>query len=219
MKIKTACSASILVLSLASVMLSGCKKAESPEAPPAESTNAQAIVELPMLAERPAASNAVPTTAAASSEIPALTPDIVEMVSTNTGDPLSRIDAIERMNLTATEKAQAFLLVLPTLNKDGQRQFAHAAVKYVDDTTHSLIRKPLVEGKLNIQVLSVFMTDTLKRPNAVKLPTLVSIAGKAAHPMQEEAQQLLTAFFGQDRGTDLAQWRRDMQSYMLHNPN
>lgn len=198
----------------------GCSRTETPPGTTEPATTNASVQEeftAPVEMKSVIASEAKSVTPPA--EIQKLSPEIATMVMTNIGAPEVRILAIEQMNLTSTEKAQAFLFVLPTLNRDGQRQFAWAAIRHIEDSTHSLIRQPLIEGKMNKQVLSIFMTDTLKRPNRVKIPTLVALAGAADNPMQAEARELLTAFFGKDHGTNLAQWKQNMESWLAMNPN
>jgi hypothetical protein len=59
----------------------------------------------------------------------------------------------------------------------------------------------LLEGKLDPQILSIFMTDTLKRPDRIELPVL-QLARTEGHPMQAEAKDLLVAFSGKNHGTN-----------------
>jgi tRNA (Thr-GGU) A37 N-methylase len=152
--------------------------------------------------------------------LPPLSEEIKYMVLTNrTASVEEQVYKIVNSDLTNIQKVQACLLMLPSQKRDGQREFAHAAVKYVTDSTHALVQRPLLEGKLDKQILSVFMTDTLKRPNRIKLPVLLELARAPGHPMQSEARDLLIAFSGKDHGTNWAEWQQTLQTLLASSPN
>ena len=154
----------------------------------------------PSVAPAPAATVATtePAPVAAPEKPEVLMPlpaDIVEMVNSNsTMSVYEQIYYITNAPFSDSEKVQALMMILPSLNREGQRAVAHSACNYVHDSTHSLVRNPLLEGKLDKQILSVFMTDTLKRPDAIKMPVLTTLAATDGHPMQYEARELLEAF-------------------------
>ena len=180
-----------IVLSLAS----GCSKQDQTGADHAE-MKAPEVQSVPSPA--PVASSEM-TTAVQPQKPAKLLPlpaEVMAMVASNrTMSVQEQVYYITNSSFTDVQKAQSLMLILPSFtSRDDQRAVAHAAVNYVSDSTHSLISQPLLEGKLHPQLLSIFMTDTLKRSDAIKIPILTSIAAMKEHPMQAEAQDLLVAF-------------------------
>lgn len=184
-----------LALALAVALASGCSKKESAESehsemkmPETQETTPPAPEAAPS-GEKP---KAAPQKVAELAPLPA---DVVQLVNSNrTLSVYEQVYYITNSPFTDTEKAQALMSILPAFNRDGQRAVAHSAVNYVHDSTHSLVSTPLLEGKLDRQILSVFMTDTLKRPDEIKISVLKKIAATEGHPMKSEAEELLTAF-------------------------
>ena len=180
-----------IVLSLAS----GCSKQEKAGADHAEMKTPE-VQSVPS----PAPTASPETTIAAQPPKPAellpLPAEVMAMVASNrTASVQEQVYYITNSAFTEVQKAQTLMMILPSFSsRDDQRAVAHAAVNYVSDSTHRLISQPLLEGKLHPQLLSIFMTDTLKRSDAIKIPILKSIAAMKEHPLQGEAQDLLVAF-------------------------
>ena len=152
-------------------------------------------------------------------EPPALDAGITEMMKTNTlGAIEARIYFVERWEIAAIQKAQALLTMLAKAEVDDQRKLAHAAVKYIANTNYGLVRKHLIDPNLPRVVLSVFMTDTLKRHYEIKLPTLVSLVRIETHPLRNEAQELLHGYLGRDHGTDAHLWEESALAWLKRNP-
>jgi hypothetical protein len=180
-----------VVLSLAA----GCGKPEKTEADHAEMKmpDAQSIP-----TSIPATSPGVKTSVQPQkyAELVPLPAEVLALVASNhTASVQEQVYYITNSTFTDVQKAQTLIMILPSFNsRDDQRAVAHAAVAYLSDSTHKLIDQPLLEGKLHPQLLSIFMTDTLKRSDAIKIPILTSIAATKDHPFQAEAQDLLVAF-------------------------
>ena len=182
-------------------------------------TQTEAVAEIPA-AQAPAASTSEDTKPLLRyAEPPPLDQRIIEMMKTNTtGVVEARIHFVEKWEITPVQKGQVFFSMLANADADNQRKLAHAAVKYVPNTNYLLIRKHLLDPQLPRLVLSVFMTDTLKRPNAVKMPTLLALAQVDAQPMQNEARELLRAYLGRDYGTNWVKWEDSMRAWLKDNP-
>ena len=196
----------------------GCGKPEKAVVtPPAEKPPVTAAAESNAVEVTVAAIKAKPITEVV--EIPPLSEELQTMILSNR---LASVDeqlaAIAKAALNDTQKAQACLLLLPLMNRDGQRPLAHAAVGYLSDKTRALIEEPLHQGKLDPQILSIFLTDTLKQPNRVKLPVLLGLVLSPGHPMQAEAQELLANFLGKDHGTNWAAWEQAVRAYVAKYP-
>jgi hypothetical protein len=186
-----------LALGIALSLASGCSKQETP-APDHAEMKAPETQTVPAPTAAPAAKAEVMAVAqsAKPAEFLPLPPEMIALVASNrTAAVYEQVYYITNSSFTAIQKAQVLMQMMPLFkNRDDQRAVAHAAVDYVNDSTHALISGPLLEGKLHPQLLSIFMTDTLKRSDAIKIPILTSIAAMKEHPMQAEAQDLLAAF-------------------------
>lgn len=158
-----------------------------------------------------------------SAQIPGLPPpsaEIVTLMETNKSAILEhQIFYVEKSSLSRWEKAQALFKIYSSIDKEGQRKAAHAAVRYVDDEHFVVVRHQMLDSSLPKQVLSVFLTDTLKRSDAVKMPLLLELAQRDGHPMQGEARQLLSAFLGRDYGLSWDKWQEAMVAYLDTNRN
>jgi hypothetical protein len=130
----------------------------------------------------------------APAELPPLAPEALAIIASNKTDVVyNQVFWITNSAISSDQKALALFEIMPDFDTDGQRAVAHAAVKYVADSNHALVSKPLLEGKLDPQLLSIFMTDTLKRPDAIRIPILKALAEKDEHRMKSEAAELLAA--------------------------
>lgn len=159
------------------------------------------------------------TAAANTAGLPPLDPAIVAIVETNRAAIVEhRIFYVTNAGITETQKAQALFLLFKDVPKDEQRKVAHAAVRHVDDSIYSLAREPLFDASLSPQVLSVFMTDALKRKNRVKGPLLVELAQIEGHPLRTEAQQMLRAYLGRDYGTNRAALDKAVAAWLDQEP-
>ena len=106
-----------------------------------------------------------------------------------------------------------------TLDRTGQRSVAHAAVRFVDDQHYPMVRERLLNPTFDPAVLSVFMTDTLRRKNQVRIPALHALANLEGHPMQAEATELLPAFLGSAYDGDFVRRGEIILAWLEKNPN
>lgn len=159
------------------------------------------------------------TESIAFSEPPPLDARIVEMMKTNTvGSLEARIYFVTQWELLPVQKAQVFFAMFEQAPPDDQRKLAHAAVSYVANTNYNLLRRHLLNSRLSRPVLSVFMTDTLKRDGRTKMPVLLTLAQLEGHPMRTEAQDLLKVYLGQSHGTNWSRWEETMLAWLKNNP-
>jgi hypothetical protein len=183
-------------LALTIALATGCSKKEPAEAdhsemkmPENQETTQTASTPVTQAEQKVAAAPEKPE------ELKPLSPEMTELLASNkTISVYEQVYYITNSPFNDTEKAQALMMIMTNFNRDGQRTIAHSAVNYVHDSTHALVSTPLLEGKLDKQILSVFMTDTLKRPDQIKMAVLKKLAATEGNPMQAEAQGLLEAF-------------------------
>jgi hypothetical protein len=182
-----------LTLGIALALVSGCSKQEESTADHADAKAPEVQSVSAPVPVSPEIKTALPVKPV---ELPPLPAEMMALVASNrTASAPEQIYYVTNSAFTTVQKAQTLMMILPSFSsRDDQRAVAHAAVNYVTDATHGLVSQPLLEGKLHPQLLSIFMTDTLKRPDAIKIPILQSIAGSKDHPLQGEAQELLVAF-------------------------
>ena len=163
---------------------------------------------------------AAPTSLPDLVEPPPLDAGIVAMMKTNNVGSLEvRIHFVESWELSPFQKAQVFFAMFEKAASDDQRKLAHAAVKYAANSNYNLLRRYLLNSQLPRPVLSVFMTDTLKRDNRTKMPVLLALARQNGHPMQSEAQELLKVYLGQSHGTNWSKWEEAMLAWLQKHPN
>jgi len=153
-------------------------------------------------------------------ELPPLSPAVQSRVDTNTiGILEQRIHNVEQWGLSPVEKAQVYFQMFEKLETDERRRLSHAAVKCVADTNYVVIRKRLLDATQPKPILSVFMTDTLKRQNAIKMPVLLELARLDGHPMQTEATELLTVYIGMNYGKNWTKWEQAVAAWLRQNPD
>ncbi len=151
-------------------------------------------------------------------EPPSLDPGILSMMQTNVAGSIeARVYFVENWQIARGEKAQVFFRMLAEAGAEDQRKLAHAAVGHVANSNYTLVARHLLDTQLPKAVLSVLMTDTLKRDYHLKLPMLLSLAQREKHPMQKEARELLQGYLGKDHGTNWAKWDEAMQTRLKTN--
>jgi hypothetical protein len=166
------------------------------------------------------AARASTNTVSSASGLPPLDPAIVALVETNRAAIVEhRIFYVTNAEITPVQKAQALFLIFKDVPAEQQRKVAHAAVRQVDDSLYFLVREPLFDATLPPPVLSVFMTDTLKRANRVKGPVLLGLAQREEHPLRDESRQMLRAYLGRDYGTNWAALEKAVAAWLEKNPN
>jgi hypothetical protein len=184
-----------VALGIALSLASGCSKHEPASVDHAE-TKAPEVQSAPSPASAASAQMTTAVTPQKSEVLRPVPEEMMALIASNRTESVQvQVYYITNSSFTDVQKAQTLMLILPSFTtRDDQRAVAHAAADYVSDATHSLISQPLIEGKLNPQLLSIFMTDTLKRSDGIKIPVLKKIAATQEHPLQAEAQDLLMAF-------------------------
>jgi len=153
-------------------------------------------------------------------EPPPLPPSVIDLVATNASLPVPQwIAAVTNAPIPALQKAQALLMILPKVDREGQRRAAHAAVRHVEDSHHAILRRVVMQPGWHPQVMSVFMTDTLKRKTSVKMPMLLALAKAEGHPLQRESLQLLGLLLSKDHGSDWEAWSASVAAWIDRHPD
>jgi hypothetical protein len=129
------------------------------------------------------------------------------------------IHEITSSERTPREKAEGLFAMLPRLEQDGQRKVALVALRQVGDADYEVVLQHLFNAALDPQVLSVFMTDMLKRKSSIKLPTLLELARVDGHPLHQESGAMLRALLKTDQGTNWTRWERVVEMRLASEAN
>lgn len=118
-----------------------------------------------------------------------------------------------------TEKARQMVALLPGLPEEGQMEVAQHLSNLVPDEEYGMISGFLTNSLLSEDVLDVFISDSLNRPNAVKLPALLEVARSPGNPKASEAKEILELFLEEDYGDNWALWQTKLQEWIANNPD
>jgi hypothetical protein len=130
-----------------------------------------------------------------------------------------KIDDIVGSDESDTNKVKKLYALFPKLPPDGQEEVAQHLSNLVDDEDYAPLGEMLKNDKLSEGVLDELLADVLNRPNNLKLPLLLDVAGDANHVKHEEAKDLLELYLGEDYGSDWSVWRQHMTTWMQQNPD
>jgi hypothetical protein len=131
----------------------------------------------------------------------------------------SRLDDILDADVEEQEKAKRMAELLPRLPEEGQMEVAQHLANLTLDEDFGLIARFLTDPTLPEDVLDVFLSDSLNRPNEVKLPVLLEVARNPQNPKAEEAREILELFLEEDYGTDWDQWKVKLDEWIKNNPD
>jgi hypothetical protein len=209
----------LLVLALGIVL--GWFARRPPLPPPSATTN--------VAAEKPASTNRSPFFAkraasrpGAGSRLASTNPPLehTSAVATNLiTDWEEKIDEVLRSNAETAAMGRTLLELLPRFPKAGQVEAAQHIANLLEDDDYAPLAKVLADPTMPEEVLDILLADLLNRPNALKLPALLSIARQTDHPQAREAKDLLELYLEEDFGSDWAQWETRMQAWLKANPD
>jgi hypothetical protein len=130
-----------------------------------------------------------------------------------------KIDDIFEKYEEDNQKVKHMLALFPQLPAEGQEEVAQHLVNLVADEEYTSINQFLTNNALTEDVLDVFFSDLLNRPNSTKLPTLVNVARDPKNPKSGEAREMLELFLDEDYGGDWDQWNTKVQEWLVANPD
>jgi hypothetical protein len=199
--------------------------AQPKPAAPGESTSADQPINAPTppLKTAKAGNNAGPRLRAANTTVlpeSATTEALPPNSATNVvAEWEEKIDEIFAKYEEDNQKVKHILLLFPQLPPDGQEEVAQHLVNLVPDEEYTSINQFLTNSALTEDVLDVFFSDLLNRPNSTKLPTLVNVARSPKNPKAGEAREMLELFLDEDYGTDWDKWNAKVQEWLSANPD
>lgn len=130
-----------------------------------------------------------------------------------------KIDDIVGSDDPDTNKVQKLYALFPKLPPDGQEEAAQHLSNLVDDEDYAPLGEMLKNDKLPEGVLDELLADLLNRPNSLKLPELLQVAGDPNHVKHDEAKDLLELYLGEDYGADWNSWNQHMTNWLQQNPD
>ena len=115
-------------------------------------------------------------------------------------------------------KADRILALIPRAPPEAQQELAQHLVNMVQDDHYDGAAEMLTNAATPPEVSGVLMNDLLNRNNALKLPMLLAIARNDAHPLKDQALDLLGLLTQEDNGTNWDQWSTTIDTWLQDNP-
>jgi hypothetical protein len=116
-------------------------------------------------------------------------------------------------------KADKLLALIPNAPPDAQQELAQHLVNMVQDDHYDGAAEMLTNAATPSEVSGVLMNDLLNRKNSLKLPMLLAIARNSAHPLKDQALDLLGLLTQEDNGTNWDQWAATVDTWLQDNPD
>lgn len=129
-----------------------------------------------------------------------------------------QVEAILNSPNADRAKAAALLQIFPQLPEDGQSEVAATVAPLLPDAEFADLGQYLTNATVAEPVMDVLLAGLLSRPDAVKLPWLLTIAQDEANPRAPDAVYLLQALLGQDNGKNWGQWAASVDRYLQTGP-
>ena len=130
-----------------------------------------------------------------------------------------KLDEVLRSDAETAAIGRTLLEWLPRFPAAGQVEAAQHIVNLLEDADYAPLAKVAADPATPEEVLDILLADLLNRPNALKLPALLSVARQTNHSKAGEAKDLLELYLEEDFGTDWAQWEARMQEWLKANPD
>jgi len=140
----------------------------------------------------------------------------VVAVSAPTWQPVIR----QALNSGASpaEQAKNLLTQFPNLPPAGQFEAAHHISNLLPDESYATWAGYLTNATIPSDVRGVIYADLQRRPNSVRLPTLLQVA-RSSSSQSGDAARLLRNTLGEDFGSDWNAWSKRVQEWLKANPD
>jgi hypothetical protein len=114
-------------------------------------------------------------------------------------------------------KADKILALILRAPASAQQELAQHLVNMVQDNHYDGTAEMLTNAATPADVSGVLMNDLLNRNNNLKLPMLLAIARNDAHPLKDQALDLLGLLTQEDNGTNWEQWSATIDTWLQNN--
>jgi len=120
---------------------------------------------------------------------------------------------------STTNRAISLLAMFPNLPPDGQLEAAQHASRLLPNEFFGALGTQLTNAAAAPAVRRAIFADLLARPNAIKLPWLVEVAGSSLDSQSDEAALLLKSLLREDHETNWPLWRERVAVWLALNPD
>lgn len=117
-----------------------------------------------------------------------------------------KIDNVLRSSADTAAMAQMLLQQVPTMPGEGQLESARHIVNLMPDKDYLSVMPYVRNTKLDPGFQEVIVSDSLNRPDVVKLPLLLAAAQTPKHPMGEIAKSTLAFLLDANFENDWGRW-------------
>ena len=119
---------------------------------------------------------------------------------------------------STADQAKNLLVQFPNLPPAGQLEAAHHISNLLPDESFEAWAGYLTNSSVPLNVRGVIYADLVRRPNSIRLPTLLQVA-RSSSPQAIGAAQLLRATLREDHGTDWNAWSLRIQEWLKTHPD
>lgn len=130
-----------------------------------------------------------------------------------------RVGEVLVSSASSSAKAQALLALFPQLSAAAQPAAAQHIVNLLPDAAYLSFAVNLTNANASTEVRAIIYTDLLHRPNAIKLPWLLTVARSPGVSQAGEAAALLQATLREDHGANWNVWSERIRAWLQANPD
>lgn len=157
------------------------------------------------------------------SPMPVLAREPVATPFTITPQPVTnwqmQVGGVLTSQVSTTNKAINLLSLFPNLPEEGQLQVAQHTSRLLPDNYYSSLGAQMTNAAIAPAARRAIFADLLTRPNSVKLPWLVAVAGASLDGQSDEAALVLSSILNEDHGTNWPLWRERVTIWLSLHPD
>ena len=117
-----------------------------------------------------------------------------------------KIDEALRSQADHSAIAKVLLQQIPFMPPEGQQAAAQHITNLISDKDYLDVIPYVQNPKIGDGFQEIIVSESLNRPNSVKLPVLLASARMPKHPMKDTAISILSVLLDQNHGNDWAKW-------------
>ena len=122
-----------------------------------------------------------------------------------------KIDAALRSQGEHSAIALGLLSEVNSMPAEGQTAAAQHIVNLIADKDYLQLLPYIKNNRLDHGFQEIIVAESLNRPDAIKLPVLLTAARAPGHPMAETATSVLTVLLDVNHGTDWSKWEQSVK--------
>jgi hypothetical protein len=129
-----------------------------------------------------------------------------------------KIDEALRTQADHSTIAKVLLQQIPYMPPEGQQAAAQHITNLISDKDYLDVIPYVQNSKIGDGFQEIIVSESLNRPNSVKLPVLLASARMPKHPMKETAISILSVLLDQNHGNDWAKWEAAVNEALKQQP-